>query len=367
MRRYETLDTLRGIAAIIVVVFHLGQTRMTPDLVPHGYLAVDFFFVLSGFVVATAYEAALRDALSLRAFIAKRLIRLYPLAFLGAMMGLAVLLLKWHSFPSKVDPLPRILVSGAFNALMLPTFFGGAASRHEIFPGNGPLWTLFFEVAVNILWATLGVRLRTRTLAAFITASAATLAALTIHAGTGNLGFDIDTFAGGMARVCFGFPLGVLVYRLNPAFRPFPGRWQPVLLGLILIAVLAFPWNADPRGLPWWDLVSVLIILPAIFVLGLRQGGGGVYGRFVGDLSYPIYVLHFPLLLVASGLHQTTLAFVNVHLIATLSFAIVMVLGAVAMRVYDEPARRVLSRAAEQRGLFRRATRTDRRVQTINV
>ena len=108
-RRYETLDALRGLAALAVVVFHLGQVRLAPDLVPHGYLAVDFFFVLSGFVVAHAYEEALRGSLSFRSFALRRAIRLYPLAILGATAGLALLILKWHFFPEKVDPLPRIL------------------------------------------------------------------------------------------------------------------------------------------------------------------------------------------------------------------------------------------------------------------
>src|ERR1700730_18632705 len=142
MKRYEALDALRGVAALSVLAFHLGQVKLEPGLVPHGYLAVDFFFVLSGFVVAHAYEAALRDKLTWRAFAVKRLIRLYPLALLGALAGTAVLLLKWRIFREKADPLSTILASSVLNAFLLPNLFGGVASKSELFPGNGPLWSL---------------------------------------------------------------------------------------------------------------------------------------------------------------------------------------------------------------------------------
>src|ERR1700712_1409072 len=88
LRRYHTLDALRGLAAIAVVGFHISQVKLEPVLVPYGYLAVDFFFVLSGAVVAHAYEKQLRAGLSWQAFFVKRVIRLYPLALLGTALGL---------------------------------------------------------------------------------------------------------------------------------------------------------------------------------------------------------------------------------------------------------------------------------------
>ena len=355
-RRYETLDALRGVAAVAVMVFHLKSIRLEPELVPHGYLAVDFFFVLSGFVVAYAYEAALLSSLSLRAFVVKRLIRLHPLALLGAAMGLLLLLLKWRFYPDKVDPLPRILVAGMFNSLMLPTPFGGATSHHETFPTNGPLWTLFFEFVANVLWAWIGIRLRTVGLLTVVLGSWVTMAVYAYHAHTLNVGFDIATFPAGLARVCFGFPLGVVIFRLRSSLRlpALPGG--ALLLGAILLMILASPVNEDETGVPWWDLSSVLVWLPLIVVFGMAQGASGRVGALLGALSYPIYVLHFPMLLVASGLYQTVLRSWSVHLVVVVTLVMIVGVAFAALRLYDEPVRRVLSRAARRHDLFRPRT-----------
>jgi peptidoglycan/LPS O-acetylase OafA/YrhL len=348
-RRYETLDALRGIAALAVVGFH-----STASLFPRGYLAVDFFFILSGFVVALAYEGLLQHRLSWGGFFLKRVIRLYPLAFAGALIGFLVLLLKWHSFPGKVDPLPQILVSGILNGVMLPTLFGGAVSRHELFPGNGPLWSLFFELVINLLWARFGVFAKTRTLAAFTLLSGLCLIVMAVHLHTANLGFHVETIGGGMVRVCFGFPLGVVLYRFHAKGWGWSTRFSwgaswP-FLGLILLAVLAFPRNVGAGGVPWFDLIAILMIMPTIVALGvLQKNDAGRIGRFLGELSYPVYVLHYPILLIASGLQQTKLSKVNTNLTSACAVALVLALATIASRFYDEPVRRWLSQAVKKK------------------
>ena len=346
-RRYETLDALRGVAALAVVVFHLSQVKLVPELVPHGYLAVDFFFVLSGFVVAHAYEEALRGPLSFGSFALRRAIRLYPLAILGAVLGLALLMLKWHSFPEKVDSLPRILVSGVLNGLLLPTPFGGVTSRHELFLGNGPLWTLFFEFAANLAWAAGGPHLRTGTLLVITATAGLAVAALSWQAGTANLGFDMATAPAGAARVCFGFPLGVALFRLLGRVawvgRLRSDRVGPTILGILLLAVLAMPRAASSSAFAAWDIASVLVLLPALVVAGIAQGKGGRFGDLLGELSYPVYVLHFPVLLLASGLHQSVLLRVPVWVMAVAAAVAAVAAGLLASRLYDLPVRRWLS------------------------
>lgn len=343
-KRYDTLDALRGVAALAVVVFHLNLVRLEPSLLPGAYLAVDFFFILSGFVLAAAYEQALEAQLSLRAFFLKRLVRLYPMAFLGAALGLAVLLVKWWTTPVKVDPLPQILISGFFNGLMLPTFFGGTASRLETFPGNGPLWTLFFEMMANLVWAWVGVRLRTTALAVITAIAGACLIVLVITFHTGNLGFDSKSFLGGLARVSFGFPLGVIIYRrrdlLSAGHIPYPR----FLLGAALCILFAWPWGAQGYGVPWRDLISITVLLPLIVILGTGRSGSSRLGSFLGELSYPVYVVHFPLLAVASGLHQTVLRHFNVQVLAASAFAVAVAAATLAMHYYDRPVRKWLVR-----------------------
>ena len=347
MKRYEALDALRGVAALTVVVFHLGQVKLEPNLFPHGYLAVDFFFVLSGFVVAHAYEAALRDTLTWRAFAVKRLIRLYPLALLGGLAGAAVLLLKWRFFPEKVDPLSTILASSVLNSLLLPNVFGGIASKGELFPGNGPLWSLFFEMLINLLWAAIGVRLRTTYLALFALASGAALIALADHQGTLNIGFDAATFMGGVARVCFSFPVGVIIYRLH-----FAGRLPEISFGaalLSLLLVVIFAQSLFSSRLPLWDLLSVLVLFPLIVVAGINHvDGNSRIGSFLGELSYPLYVLHFPVLLVFAGLRQSALSSVNVHLLSVVAVVAAITISWTAFCYYDRPLRRRLADLASK-------------------
>lgn len=356
-RQYQTFNALRGVAALAGVVFHLAQVRLEPAIVPGAYLAVDFFCLLSGFVLAVAYEQALQGRLSLGAFFVKRLIRLYPLALLGAALGLAVLLLKWWTTPAKVDPLPQILVSGVLNGLMLPTFFGGAISRFGTFPGNGPLWTLSFELVANLAWAWVGVRMRTAALAVVTVISGAILIVVVTSFHTANLGFDDKTFLGGLARESFSFPLGVIIYRLRHRLSVGHIPYAPLLLGAALCAIFLCPWGARANGVPWRDLVCITTLLPIIVILGIGHSGTSRLGSALGTLSYPIYALHYPLLEIASALHQTALRHVNVQVLAGSAFALIIGSATLATRCYDEPVRRWLSqkvrsmRADSDRGL----------------
>lgn len=343
VQRYDMLDALRGIAALAVVGFHLSQFGMIPAFLPRGYLAVDFFFVLSGFVVAHAYEQALRTHLSLRSFIVKRIIRLYPLALLGAMMGMLVLLLKWRLFPGKVDSLGVLLASGALNLAMVPSFIGASASSHDIFPGNGPLWSLFFELLINLLWAVAGIWLRTSSLIVIMLVSLILLVLLASHYDTFNVGYDTKSFWGGLARVCFGFPFGVVIYRERHQIRRHARQWANPILVAALIGVFAIPIDVLPYSFPWLDIVLVSICLPAIVIGGISQISSMRYGHLLGNLSYPVYVLHFPILLIMSGLSQSLLTGWSIQTIACMSFFTILVSAWLAWRFYDEPLRTALT------------------------
>lgn len=341
--RFEALDALRGIAAFVVVFYHLNQTALGSGLVlGHGYLAVDFFFVLSGVVIAHAYETRLLGGMSRGEFALRRFIRLLPLSIIGALLGLLVLVLKYATTPERVDSLSQILLSGAFNLALLPTFFGGEASHHELFPGDGPLWSLFFEMAANLAWAALLVGRSTRVLLGCLLLCGAGFGLAIFHFGTANVGWDQATFLGGFPRVGFGFLAGVLLYRSLEHVRIPSRRWMPLVLGLALVATLAVPAST------FWDVCCVFLVLPALVGVAMVQDEHAL-GAWLGDLSYPVYVLHFPLLLIASGIRQKLFAQLPVALVIGAALASIVVLAWLLLKRYDEPARRELARRIVRR------------------
>jgi peptidoglycan/LPS O-acetylase OafA/YrhL len=337
---------LRGVAALAVVLHHLGSFKLAGNIAPHAELAVDFFFVLSGFVVAHAYGQALLGRMSWADFALRRGIRLLPLAVVGALFGLMVLILKWKLFPGREEPLSGILISGLFNLFMLPSFFTGAHYDHAIFPGDGPLWSLFFELAVNLIWAWLGVRWTTRQLAAFVIASAAVVVTLSVLHGSTRMGVGSETFWGGAARASFGFSLGVLIYRLRDHITPRSMPLVTPLLALALCIAVAAPGGfVQTRALNLvWDLVWILFALPLIVLIGAGQGSAGRLGKVLGELSYPVYVLHWPILAVIGGLHQRFFPHGNIALFVPGELVLIVVASWLTLKVYDEPARRHLSR-----------------------
>ncbi|MBK6854705.1 MAG: acyltransferase [Burkholderiales bacterium] len=343
--RYDTLDALRGVAAVVVLLFHLATRKMAPPLLPHGYLAVDFFFILSGVVLAHAYEARFGHGLDLRGFIVRRVIRLYPLVLAGAVVGLVVRLARYLADPATVDPLGQVLVAGLLNAGLVPMPYGSELTGRSLFPTDGPLWSLFFEVLANLAWVTLLVRRKTAVLLLVLLASAVLYAVCIRHYGTANIGSDRDTFFAALPRVTFGFVAGVLLYRLRHQLihhlRPPGGPWVAPALGALLVVALM------PAPSAVWDMACVFVILPAVVALGLApatvpspKGAAAVLGR----LSYPLYVLHYPVLVAVIEIARTQFPTVSRDLVGLAAMAAALVVAWVALVVYDEPVRAALSR-----------------------
>lgn len=279
--RIVAFDGLRGLAALSVICMHttIGATPA------RGFLAVDFFFLLSGFVIARAYETRLEAGAGLRWFFRVRMVRLYPLYIFGMLLGCLSLL-----------SLPATLVRAAvFNIFFLPDLF---PTDRSLFPLNGPAWSLCAEVAVNLLYALGGYRLSTRALAAVVALAGAVLAAVTLTAGTANLGWHqtwID-LAVAASRVMFGFPLGVLLYRLHRCGR-IPDLGHSPITPLILTLAMFF---ISIEGAAVVDPVLILVATPALFLLLLTARAPrrrfSVVCEQLGRLSYPLYVVHFPLI-----------------------------------------------------------------------
>lgn len=303
---YEILDGLRGVAALLVILYHVFECfDWTP--VPHGYLAVDFFFVLSGFVIGYAYDDRWQEGMTAGTFFKRRLIRLHPMVILGAVIGAVCFFLqgglRWDGTPVSAG---WVMVAMLLGMLMLPLYPGAAADvrgNGEMFPLNGPSWSLFFEYIGNILYALLLRRLSTRWLA--VTACVTGCALVYIAVGDGFLGVGWSMVDHGLwtglVRMLFPYTAGMLMARV---FRPVKGvRGVFWICGVIIFLVGCLPLMAGELQ-PWlnglYDALCVIVVFPCLVWLGASQLSvralTGRVSHFLGELSYPLYIVHYPLM-----------------------------------------------------------------------
>lgn len=349
--RYGLLDELRGIAAVIVLVFHIGTRAQAPAVAPNGYLAVDFFFMLSGFVIAEAYRERLLQGMSFREFAVRRLARMMPVVTVGICLGAAYALARWIIAPSRSDSLPDILSATLLNMFLLPKWWPGHASGWEAFPINGPLWSLFFELVINFIWAGLIVFRGRFTLIVLTLAGLLSLSGLTAIHGTLDMGWDIPSFPGGLARVCFGFSVGLLIH----AYRrhlPHLGKAAGAIAVGLLILFLAAPISGNG-----WTLGIAALGLPLILMLAIcSPNGSGIPGtRFLGSISYALYGIHVPILALYSGGAEKLFG-LNRAGFESYLLVPVIILAAAGVTIYlDRPAQRRLRHLIEKQPFSRRA------------
>lgn len=285
--RLPGLDALRAVAALCVVVMHVHAIwPRFPDLSGYAYLAVDFFFTLSGFVMARTYEARLRQGYGARRFFHARARRLWPTMAIGAVLALPF---AWRDHPDIATFLAIVIP----NLLLLPSF-----AVTQIFGLNVPAWSIFFELLANAVHGAVLCRMRTAALAALAALLLAVLAACAWYFGSLDLGARQDNVLGGLARVAFTYAMGILLWRWFGDRAPLP---VPPLLALAAMPVVfsLSHW----LGADYWllDLGFVALGCPLILWGGLRQRAFGRLSAAAGALSFPLYAVHYPLLLGAEA------------------------------------------------------------------
>ncbi|WP_158914548.1 acyltransferase [Caulobacter sp. S45] len=294
-RKFHTLDGMRGVAAIAVVLRHVRFTGRWP--IPGSYLAVDLFFVLSGFVLALSndqYLAATTGQTWQRRmkFMFGRLVRLYPLYILGTAVGAAFLIA--HNGVHMAAPailLAALFLPAPAQPMPLGTY------RGSIFPANFPAWSLFYELVANGVYALFARRLAVRILLGLLTVMAALLIFEAFKRGSLDLGSAWNTKAGGIIRVLFSFFAGVTVYKLWLSGVRAP-RLPSWLLALLPFALFMIP---GPR--PIVDLLEVFIVFPLLVLAGACTEPTGLLRRLMvesGEVSYPLYVLQAAFFCVAA-------------------------------------------------------------------
>ncbi len=354
---YPLLDGLRGVAALMVVWFHIFEAFATSHLdqrINHGYLAVDFFFILSGFVIGYAYDDRW-GRMSIGEFFKRRLIRLHPMVIMGALIGAVMFYTQgcevWDVSQISVGAL---LFATLINMLMIPATIGSEVRGvGEMYPLNGPSWSLMFEYIGNILYALFIRRLPTKALTVLVAIAGCGLAWFSIWGPLGDLcvGFsmDADNMLGGSLRLMFAFPAGLLLSRL---FKPVNIRGAFWIGALAIIVLAAVPRLGGAERL-WingiYDAVCCIVIFPAlVYMAAAGKTTDKISGRickFLGDISYPLYMVHYPFIyLYYAWVKNNNLTFSESQAGALALFFSSILLAYACMKLYDEPVRRWLGR-----------------------
>ncbi len=314
---YALLDGLRGVAALLVVWYHVFEgfqfagNKPVIDFINHGYLAVDFFFILSGFVVGYAYDNRWGKTLTLGGFFRRRLIRLQPMVCMGALIGAASFLLsgmeRWDGTHATLWLTFLAFVCGCLMLPALPGMPREVRGNGEMFPLNGPCWSLFFEYVGNIVYALFIRRLSTRLLAVLSFALCCALAwfAVTDQSGYGSIGVgwtvDRTNILGGSLRMLCPFTMGLLLSRIfKPIHYARGAFWTSAALLLIIFHV---PYIHSDGALSLNGIFEAACII-AVFPLVVWYAASGKTTdiastricRFLGDISYPLYIVHYPLM-----------------------------------------------------------------------
>lgn len=297
---FEVLDGLRGTAALLVVAFHIQGIAVLFDasrlMLPHAYLAVDFFFALSGFVIGYAYDDRW-PRMTTRGFLARRLARLHPLVVLGALLGLASYLFDPFAGGKQESSAGLIALAAVAGLLALPSL--PLANRlGDSHPLNAPAWTLFQEYIANLAYALVLRRLGLRALAAVALVAALVSAATALTLGSYDTGWGLANFWGAPVRLTYPFVSGLLLYRLGDRLPRLRLGFVPLSIVLALaFAAPVFPAVGALKLNGVYEAACVLLLFPAIIVAGRHSSGGPravALCKQAGRLSYPIYITHYP-------------------------------------------------------------------------
>ena len=359
---YELLDGLRGVAALLVIWYHVFEGFATSPIdqrFNHGYLAVDFFFILSGFGIGYAYDDRWKTSMTIKDFIKRRLIRLHPMVVMGAVLGAITFYIqgceKWDGTQVSISMLMLAMLLNLFLIPAIPGSGHEVRGNGEMYPLNGPSWSLFFEYIGNLLYALFIRRMSTKALTVLVIFAGIGLASFAISnlSGFGHLGVGwslLDyNLLGGFLRLLFSFSMGLLMSRV---FKPVHIRGAFWICSLTIAVLLSVPHIGGTEAL-WmngiYDSVCSIIIFPILVYLGASgkttDKGTSRICKFLGDISYPLYIVHYPFMyLFYAWVWGEKLTFSQTWPVALGLFFGNILLAYLCLKLYDEPVRKWLSK-----------------------
>ena len=358
---YVLLDGLRGVAALLVIWYHVFEGFATSPIdqkFNHGYLAVDFFFILSGFVIGYAYDDRWKTTMTQKEFFKRRLIRLHPMVVMGAVLGAITFCIQgceqWDGTRVSIS---MVMLAMLLNLFLIPAVPGTGPEvrgNGEMYPLNGPSWSLFFEYIGNIMYALFIRRMSTKALMALIVLAGIGLASFAIFnfSGAGHLGvgwtMEEYNLIGGFLRVLFSFSMGLLMSRV---FKPIHVKGAFWICSLAIVVLLSMPYVGDGEAL-WmngiYDSVCAILIFPMLVYLGASGKTTDKHSaricKFLGDISYPLYMVHYPFIY----LYYAWVKNGNLTFRESLPGALGVVIGSIVLayiclKFYDIPVRRYLT------------------------
>lgn len=396
--RYEILDGLRGVAALMVVIFHIFETYNTQigtQIINHGYLAVDFFFALSGFVIGYAYDDRW-EHMTLWGFFKRRLVRLHPMVIAGTVIGACLFFLGDKPGLNVIGDCPGWMFGLCFvmGLLMLPCGKGlDIRGFSETYTLNGPSWTLMYEYIGNILYAFILRHLSKTVLFVLCLVCAVFTLDLTLGLGIfefppvemvqpdgsisystgahynviGGWSFTADQVYIGFTRLLYPFLCGLLISRIlrshvtkdNPSGSPFHLRGGFWWCSLIMVVLLSIPQVGGTSCLAdgIYQAIVILLFFPIVVMMGAGSHTSDVRStricKFMGNLSYPLYITHYPLMYIqmawAPDHFESPLW---IHIVFNVGVLLLSVFIAWAcFKLYDAPVRKWLTEKWLKRGV----------------
>lgn len=331
-KTFETLNAMRGVAAIGVVFYH-GDNLLGVQFAPRGYLAVDLFFVLSGFVIAHAYDAKLAGSLDPLGFMKMRLLRFYPLYMAGIAAGVLfdlALLLTGNSYALGAGTLMAATLAASF-------YIPFPVRGDQMFPLNVPAWSLFFELVVNLLYALFFRWLTSRVLFIILGVTGPILIAAIFHHDTADLGAQLSHAYVALPRAIFSFAAGILLYRHRVSLPGVP----PIALLGITIACLVVPAELGVL----YDMLFIGVVSPLLVAAGAAvEPSQRLQAPFswLGAISFPLYAVHRPILSLAEGVREAL--GLPPLLFGLAVIALTVIFAWLLDRLYDRPLSRMLKR-----------------------
>jgi peptidoglycan/LPS O-acetylase OafA/YrhL len=354
---YAILDGLRGVASVMVIIFHLFEAHATSHLdqiINHGYLAVDFFFVLSGFVVGYAYDDRW-GRMTRKDFFRIRLIRLQPMVVMGMLIGALCFYFQDSALWPTIHEVPvwKVLLLMLIGFTLIPVPLSmDIRGWQEMHPLNGPGWSLFFEYIANILYGIVVRKFSKTALWILVLLAGLALMHLAVTSPAGDLigGWSLDPgqLRIGFTRVMYPFFAGLLLSRTAKLIHV---KHAFLYCSLLLIVVFAIPRIGGSQHL-WmnglYDSLTVIFVFPLLVFLGASgQIAGKATSRickFLGDISYPLYITHYPLIYIYTGWvsDHKQLSLWQALPFALVTFIFSILIAYACLKWYDEPVRRWL-------------------------